>query len=61
MREKSDDDICFPGDKIPDRSASRNIIVYKNPCLDKRRERKETDGTKMCIRDSHEPESGNFY
>ena len=45
MREKSDDDICFPGDKIPDRSASRNIIVYKNPCLDKRRERKETDGT----------------
>ena len=45
MREKSDDDICFPGDKIPDRSASRNIIVYKNPCLDKRGERKETDGT----------------
>ena len=26
MREKSDDDICFPGDKIPDRSASRNVI-----------------------------------
>lgn len=36
MREKNDDDICFPGDKIPYRPASRNIIVYKNPCLDKR-------------------------
>ena len=45
MREKNDDDICFPGDKIPYRPASRNIIVYKNPCLDKRGERKETDGT----------------
>ena len=45
MREKNDDDICFPGDKIPDRPASRNIIVYKNPRLDKRGERKETDGT----------------
>lgn len=45
MWEKSDDDICFPGDKIPDRPASRNIIVYKNPRLDKRGERKETDGT----------------
>lgn len=43
MREKNDDDICFPGDKIPDRPASRNIIVYKNPRLDKRGERKETD------------------
>lgn len=43
MREKSNDDICFPGDKIPDRPASRNIIVYKNPRLDKRGERKETD------------------
>lgn len=31
MREKNDDDICFPGDKIPYRPASRNIIVYKNP------------------------------
>ena len=41
MREKNDDDICFPGDKIPYRPASRNIIVYKNPCLDKRGERKE--------------------
>ena len=45
MWEKSDDDICFPGDKIPYRPASRNIIVYKNPRLDKRGERKETDGT----------------
>lgn len=44
MREKSDNDVFFPGNKIPDRPAGRNIIVFKNLRLDKRGESEEADG-----------------
>ena len=44
MREKSDNDVFFPGNKIPDRSAGRNIIVFKSLRLDKRGESEEADG-----------------